>query len=166
MNKLNLEFETVRLLLLGLVLAVSAGEVPASLGQARAALAATSAGAAPGARSLAATPTAGASRYTRHETELESGTTVHEYARPDGLVFAVKWRGPVMPDLPLLLGDYFKTFKLETVQARLGGRRGSPVNIERADLIVRSNGRMRDFFGYAYVPGLVPAGVSIQDVLP
>ncbi len=71
-----------------------------------------------------------------------------------------------MPDLTLLLGDYFKTFKLETEQARLRGRRGSPVNIERADLIVRSNGRMRGFFGYAYVPGLVPAGVNIQDVLP
>ena len=166
MNKLNLGFDTFRVMLLGLVLAVSAGKVSASLGQARAALAPTSAGAAPGARSLAATPTAGASRYTRHETELESGTTVYEYARPDGLVFAVTWRGPVLPDLPLLLGGYFKTFKSDTEQSRLRGKRGSPVNIERTDLIVRSNGRMRGFFGYAYVPGLVPAGVNIQDVLP
>lgn len=165
MNKLNLGFHTFRVVLLGLVLAVSAGGVSASLGQARAALAPTS-DAAPGARSLSATPTAAASRYTRHGTELESGTTVYEYARPDGLVFAVTWRGPVLPDLPVLLGGYFKTFKSDTEQARLRGKRGSPVNIERADLIVRSNGRMRGFFGYAYVPSLVPAGVNIQDVLP
>lgn len=159
--------KTLRALLPALVLLPSAGDAAASLGQARAPLPAT-AGASlmPDARRLAVTPTAGVSLYTRIETPLESGTVVYEYARPDGLVFAVAWRGPVLPDLSTLLGRYFNTFKFEIEQARLSGKRGSPVNIERVDLIVRSNGRMRNFFGHAYVPGLVPVGVNIQDVLP
>ena len=36
----------------------------------------------------------------------------------------------------------------------------------RDGLVLRSNGRMRQFFGYAYAPALVPAGLNIQDVLP
>jgi hypothetical protein len=103
--------------------------------------------------------------YTRHEVQLENGTTVREFVTPEGLVFAVAWRGPVLPDLQALLGNYFKTFKAETEQARTMGRRGSPVSIERDGLIIRSSGRMRNFFGYAYAPSLVPAGVNISDVL-
>lgn len=78
----------------------------------------------------------------------------------------MSWRGPVLPDLGSLLGGYFQTFKREVEQARLNGKRGSPVQIDRADLVVRSNGRMRQFFGYAYAPDLIPTGVNIQDVLP
>lgn len=146
-----------------LLLALGSAEAVASLGQAYAAPPlAASAGAAPAARRLATTPGAAVSLYTRHDTQLESGTTVHEYVRADGLVFAVAWRGPVLPDLSALLGGYFTAFKLETDQARERGRRGSSVRIARADLVVRSNGRMRNFFGHAYAPGLVPAGVDIH----
>lgn len=114
----------------------------------------------------ATAPVAPPSSYTLHEVQLENGTTVLEYATPAGLVFAVAWRGPVLPDLSALLGGYFNTFKRETEQARMMGKRGAPVNIERDDLVVRSSGRMRNFFGHAYAPALVPAGVNIKDVLP
>lgn len=151
-----------------LLLALGSAEAVAGLGQAYAAPPLV-ASAAPAARRLAATPGAADGRYTRHQTQLESGTTVHEYVRADGVVFAVAWRGPVLPDLSALLGGYFTAFKSETDQARQSGRRGSPVRIERADLVVRSNGRMRNFFGHAYAPELVPAGVdihvAIQDAL-
>lgn len=163
---LNICTDTVRMLLLGLVLAGSVGEGVAALGKAPSTLpAASSASPAPGARLLAATPTVRTSLYTLHEVQLENGTTIREYATPAGLVFAISWRGPVLPDLSTLLGDYFNTFKAETEQARMTGRRGSPVNMERDGLIVRSNGRMRNFFGHAYAPGLIPAGVNIKDVL-
>lgn len=110
-------------------------------------------------------PAAQSGLYVLHETVLENGTRVREYATPSGVVFAVAWRGPVLPDLSALLGDYFTTFKAETDSARLTGKRGSPVYLERADLVVRSNGRMRNFFGHAYAPALTPSGVNIKDVL-
>jgi hypothetical protein len=31
--------------------------------------------------------------------------------------------------------------------------------------VVRSNGRMRNFFGDAQAPALIPSGVNIHDVL-
>ena len=163
---LNFCFIPTRVLLLGLVLASNASQVWATLGKAPSALAPpSSASSAPGARIQAATPNARSGLYAVHELQLDNGTIVREYATPAGLVFAVSWRGPVLPDLSALLGGYFNTFKLETEQARLRGRRGSPVNIERGGLVVRSNGRMRNFFGHAYAPDLVPAGVDINDVL-
>jgi hypothetical protein len=113
----------------------------------------------------AATSAAQSSLYISHETLLESGTSVQEYATPAGVVFAVAWRGPVLPNLGALLGGYFKTFIAETDQARAMGRRGSPVTIQRSDLVVSSGGRMRNFFGHAYAPALIPTGVNIKDVL-
>jgi hypothetical protein len=104
------------------------------------------------------------SLYTVHESQLENGTSVREFTTPAGVVFAVAWRGPVLPDLSDLLGNYFDAFKLEVDQARATGRRGGPVNIQRADLVVQSNGRMRNFFGHAYAPTLIPTGVNVNDL--
>lgn len=104
--------------------------------------------------------------FTVHETELGSGTLVREYATLSGQVFAVAWRGPVLPDLREWLGGYFQTFKLGAGLSRQTGRPGSPLTISRDGLVVNSMGRMRHFLGHAYAPGLVPNGVSIQDVLP
>lgn len=166
MNSLKTCGDAARILLLGLVLAGSAGEGMAALGKAPSTFpAASPASPAPGARALAAIPTVRSSLYTLHEVQLENGTTVREYATPAGLVFAISWRGPVLPDLSTLLGDYFTTFKIETDQSRMNGRRGAPVNLESAGLVLRSNGRMRNFFGHAYAPALIPAGVNIKDVL-
>lgn len=104
--------------------------------------------------------------YTTHETRLDNDTVVSEYADPAGRVFAVSWRGPVLPDLSALLGDYFSTFKTETTRVRLTGQRGAPVHIELEGVVIRSQGRMGHFFGQAYAPDLIPAGVNITDVLP
>lgn len=151
--------------LLGWVLATSVGAVCAALGQGPSVFLAASSAATPSAKKLAATPATQTLHYSTQETQLENGTGVVEYVSSEGVVFAVSWRGPVLPDLSTLLGDFFMTFKLETEQARLKGRRGSPVNIERNGLVISSNGRMRNFFGYAYAPALIPVGVNIKDVL-
>jgi hypothetical protein len=158
----NLISDKLRTLLLGLMLAAGAGEALAALGQVTTSIPAFSSSATPGAAKLAA---AQSRPYTMQTLQLENGTNVVEYVSPAGLVFAVSWRGPVLPDLSALLGDYFKTFKFETDQARVKGRRGSPVSIEQDGLVVRSNGRMRNFFGYAYAPDLIPAGVNIKNIL-
>lgn len=153
-------------LLLGLLLAVSAVAVSAALGQSPGVAGAAAASSAPSpARLQALTPIASNSLYTQHETQLETGTLVREYATPAGVVFAVSWQGPVLPDLSALLGQYFKTFKVEAERLRMTGRRGGSLTIAHTDLVIHSGGRMRDFSGHAYAPALVPAGVKINDVL-
>lgn len=105
------------------------------------------------------------SGYTVHDSVLGVGTTVTEYATVDGVVFAVQWRGPVLPELDSLLGAYFATFREKAQQARAAGRRGSPMVVTTDALVVNSTGRMRNFAGWAYAPGLVPSDVVIKDVL-
>lgn len=169
--KLSLDFGMFkranrRRLCLGPLLACSASVALAALGQAPTVPAMSAASAlVPVAKLLAAKPVGPTNLYTVHAVQYENGTLVQEYANAAGVVFAVSWRGPVLPNLSELLGAYFNSFKHDVEQARLSGKRGAPVNIERSDLVVRSMGRMRNFFGHAYAPALVPAGVSIQDVV-
>ena len=151
-------------LLLGCALAVGAARSLAALGQAPTVATPLSA-AAPAARVQAAVPAVDARLYTSHPLQLENGTLIQEYATPAGQVFALSWRGPVLPDLSLLLGEFFSGYKLETDQARALGKRGSPVNVMSSKLVVRSSGRMRSFAGYAYAPELIPSGVNINNVL-
>jgi len=152
--------------LCGLALSLIGTESSAALGKGPSTLLASPASSAPTARKLAATSGARTIAYTQHAVQLENATTVQEYATPAGLVFAVAWRGPVLPDLSVLLGDYFGSFKAETELARSIGKRGSPVTLVSDKLVVSSSGRMRGFFGYAYAPDLIPAGLEIKDVLP
>lgn len=156
--------ELVRVVLLAGTLGCCADVAWAVLGQAPSAATATASIATP-TRRLAAASTPRSGSYTVQEVLLETGTSVREYTNAGGLVFAVVWRGPVLPDLSVLLGDYFKTFKTEMEQARAQGKRGSPASVAHNKLVVRSSGRMRNFSGYAYAPELIPVDVNINDVL-
>ena len=158
----------------GVLALAMAGDALAALGQApfsgvpatATSTPATASGAtAPKPRLLASGSVTPSAAYTVHEVQLETGTVVREFAGASGQVFALTWRGPVLPDLSQWLGGYFGAFRLETDQQRLAGRRGAPVNLVQSDLVVRSNGRMRNFFGHAYVPALVPPAVNINEVL-
>jgi len=149
----------------GLALLLAGTEAAAALGRTPSAMLASPASTAPIARKLSVNSGTEAIAYTQHSVQLENGTTVQEYATSAGLVFAVVWRGPVLPDLSDLLGDYFGSFKAETELARSTGKRGSPVNLVSHKLVVRSTGRMRSFVGYAYAPDLLPVGLDVKDVL-
>jgi len=116
--------------------------------------------------SVFAAPTPAATNlYTMTAVTLDSGLVIKEFASPDGSVFAVSWRGPVLPDLSTLLGTYFPVFMLANEEARATGRRGSPVSVARDGLVVQAGGRHPHFFGYAYVTHLTPSGINIKDVV-
>lgn len=148
----------VRLGVSVLVLLANAGPAHATLGQAPTLSAALST---PATLSISSRP----GGYSLHQLTLDNGTSVRELVGANGVVFALSWRGPVLPDLKLLLGTYFNTLQRETEQAHLSGSRGAPVNLARDGLVLQSNGRMRHFFGQAYVPELVPNGVLISNEL-
>lgn len=103
---------------------------------------------------------------TQQFTQLPNSTRVTEFMDRSGTVFAVTWEGPVLPDLPALLGRYFVQFSTEVTQMGPASRRAGVLNLRSGDLVVHSEGRMRRFSGYAYVQSLVPAGLDLQDVLP
>ncbi len=100
--------------------------------------------------------------YTVHELE-RGGTTIREYVSPQGVVFAVTWGGLANPDLHTLLGSYAAEYE------QAAGRR-SPGKGRRAQRVVADHvvvdrwGHMRDLHGLAYVPDLVPQGVSLDEI--
>jgi hypothetical protein len=102
--------------------------------------------------------------YTIHEMRAASGTSVREFVSPAGAVFGVAWQGPFMPDLRQVLGTYFDPY-LRAAQAAQAKRQGhGPLLIHDPDFIVEQSGHPRAFFGRAYVPQLMPAGV-LADVI-
>jgi hypothetical protein len=100
-------------------------------------------------------------RYTVHEMMSESGARVREFEAPGGRVFAVTWQGSFPPDFQQLLGPYFAD-----LQQAAGARRArrAPVFIETPGFVFQTFGHFRDLGGRAYVPGLLPAGVSAEDL--
>jgi uncharacterized protein DUF2844 len=98
---------------------------------------------------------------TVHEIQAASGTAIKEYVSPAGTVFAVTWAGPSLPDLRQLLGSYFTPY-VEAVKSQRTGR--GPINVKQPDLVVQSGGQMRALFGRAYIPSMVPQGVTADQI--
>jgi hypothetical protein len=99
--------------------------------------------------------------YRVHEIQLTSGTLVREFAGPDGKVFAIAWKGPAMPDLRQMLGQYFDSYATAAKANRMGR---THLQIQHSDLVVQAGGHMRAFSGRAYLPQAVPSGVNIGDL--
>jgi len=98
--------------------------------------------------------------YTMHELTVPSGT-VREYVTAQGKVFGVAWQGATPPNFQQILGSYFQQF----IQAGKAHRRGTgPLVIEQPGLVVYSGGHMRAFFGKAYVPDMLPEGVTADAI--
>ncbi len=89
-----------------------------------------------------------------------SGVTVHEYAGPDGVVFALSWAGSTVPDLQRLDGSYFPSYAAARGGPAPGAYR-APVRVREPQLVAHAWGHMRDYAGSAYVPALVPPGVDL-----
>jgi hypothetical protein len=104
----------------------------------------------------AALETTGTREFTLHRLRLPSGTVVGEYVSPSGMVFAISWQGPVLPDLRQLLGRYFGPYA-----AAVGPQDTGPGarRAEDAGLVVQSRGHMRAFSGRAYLRQMLPRGV-------
>ena len=100
--------------------------------------------------------------YTDQKRTLDSGTVVHEYVNAGGIVFAVSWSGPFMPDLDVLLGSYFQYLLAQSQKQSRGDR--SHIEVRRDDVVIYSGGRMGAFEGKAWLPALLPAGFKTSDV--
>jgi hypothetical protein len=105
--------------------------------------------------------------YSVDEITTASGTVVREYVSPAGMVFAVSWYGPAMPNLQQTFGTYFTQFQaaVQARQAQESHFRGhNHLEIHTSSLVVHAMGHMRQYFGLAYVPSLMPTNLSVSDL--
>ncbi len=107
--------------------------------------------------------TTGLVDYDVHEIDAAAGLTVREFVNRGGTVFALSWAGPAPPDLQLLLGRYFDTYTAGLAALKSPGLHRS-VRVARAGLVVESSGHLRAYAGRAYLPALMPPGVSVADL--
>jgi hypothetical protein len=89
--------------------------------------------------------------------------TLREYVAPTGVIFAIAWDGLIHPDLTPLLGSFAGEYRTALRHApREPGRRNQ--RVETNQIVVEKWGHMRNLQGRAYVPALIPAGVSIDEI--
>jgi Protein of unknown function (DUF2844) len=102
------------------------------------------------------------SNYTVHE--LQSTTmTVREYVSVSGVIFGITWNGLTHPDLTPLLGNYASEHKKAASHTkRQPGRRYAKIKSD--NIVVEKWGHMRRLQGRAYVPALIPEGVSVDEI--
>ncbi len=106
-----------------------------------------------------ATPVAS---YTMSEITLPTGTVVHEYVSAEGKVFAVTWKGMALPDLSQTLGTYFAEWKAAAAATPHASHHN--LTVQQTDLVVRTGGHMRNWYGQAYVPSLLPPNFSLDEI--
>ena len=97
--------------------------------------------------------------------ELNNGTVVQEFVDAKGQVFGLRWSGPDLPDMGMLLGSYLPVFKASVQAARQAGKRGGPVVVQSGGMVMVSTGVMGAFQGYAYLEAWVPLDVDVRALL-
>src|SRR5260221_3173408 len=63
--------------------------------------------------------------------------------------------------LQQLLASYFPRYR---AAAEATGRSRRPVAVDASDLVIRTGGHARAFFGVAYLPGQMPSGVRAEQI--
>ena len=99
--------------------------------------------------------------YERHEMTTPGGTSVQEFAAHDGVVFAVNFSGPEMPDLKSVLGAHYETY-MTAARARRGSHH--LLSFEADGVVVTIVKSQRGFQGNAHVTAAVPRGVDVMEL--
>ncbi|MDR3608877.1 MAG: DUF2844 domain-containing protein [Oligoflexia bacterium] len=108
------------------------------------------------------------SGFSVHEI-ANDGVTIREYVSQNGVIFGIAWKGVIHPDLSTLLGSYsseYQTVSKNSQYARarsaLGRRNYSET--KSANVVVEKSGHMRALQGKAYLPSLIPEGMTPSDI--
>ena len=97
--------------------------------------------------------------YTIHEITT-SEFVVREYVHRD-VVFAVTWRGRRPPNLVTLFGSYFQEYQeVAAAAASNGPRMRGMTRLQGPNVVVEAGGHPGDIRGRAYIPSLLPSGVT------
>jgi hypothetical protein len=103
-------------------------------------------------------------QYDVEEITTDTGMSVREYVNRSGVVFAVSWAGPALPDLQRLLGAHYVEYTTALAALSRPGLHRS-VRTMSSELVVESDGHLRAYAGRAYLRALIPTGISPADIL-
>jgi Protein of unknown function (DUF2844) len=102
-------------------------------------------------------------QFEIQEIVTDNGIRIREFLNRDGIVFAVTWAAPVMPDLQRLLGAQFPVYAAAlAARDHLGLKRS--VRVATADLVVESEGHLRAYVGRAYLPAMIPVDITAAEL--
>ena len=102
--------------------------------------------------------------YTVEEMTTASGIAVKEYIGSGGKVFAVTWRGRRPPNLSILLGPYFKQYQDAANAGGLSAYGLHHASVRGSEVAVETAGHMRDMWGRALLPAMLPPGVEQSEI--
>ena len=102
--------------------------------------------------------------YSIEQMTTPSGTAVKEYVGTDGRVFAVTWRGRRPPDLATLLGTYFTQYQHAANAGGLTAHGLHHASVRGSEVVVETAGHMRDMWGRAFLPAMLPSGVEQSEI--
>ena len=102
--------------------------------------------------------------FSVHEIKAPTGITVREYVSSSGQVFGVAWQGPWPPDMRQILANYFENYR-QAAEAQVNSHVGrKPLVIRQPEFVMHSGGHIRSFNGHAYIPSLLPNGVTPESI--
>lgn len=102
--------------------------------------------------------------YTVEEMTTASAIAVKEYVGADGEVFAVTWRGRRPPNLSILLGRYFTQYQDAANADGLTAHGLHHASVRGSEVAVETAGHMRDMWGRALLPAMLPPGVEQSEI--
>jgi hypothetical protein len=106
----------------------------------------------------------GVDGYTVARMTTAAGIAVSEFVGPDGKVFAVTWRGRRPPDLSVLLGSYFAQYRDAANAGVLAAHGLHHAFVRGTDVTVETAGHMRDMWGRAWLPAMLPPGADESEI--
>ncbi len=102
--------------------------------------------------------------FSVHEIKAPTGITVREYVSSSGQVFGVAWQGPWPPDMRQILANYFENYR-QAAETQVNSHAGrKPLVIHQPEFVMHSGGHIRSFNGHAYIPSLLPNGVTPESI--
>ena len=98
------------------------------------------------------------SNYSIYTQTLTSGTAFQEYVSSNGIIFAVSWSGPSLPNIQTILGKYYDQYLSAAQQSR-----GS-IYMSNDSLVIQSTGMMGAFQGFAFLPKQAPTSFTVNNL--
>jgi len=109
--------------------------------------------------------------YVMHEITASTGAKLREYVSPAGQVFGVAWEGQFPPNFQQVLGPYYQQAQEAITQQKADAeangqvpRRRGPAYVNTPGLVLVQGGHMHSYHGQAYIPQLLPQGVTPSDI--
>ena len=96
--------------------------------------------------------------YSVYTQTLTSGTSFQEYVSPSGIIFAISWSGPTLPNIQAIFGNYYANYLSAAQESRRS------IYSSSDSLVIQSTGIMGAFQGFAFLPKQAPAGFTLNNL--